>query len=77
MAAIKSMLARVAKLEVEQVPPLLAKFGGEDGWTAFEAETEAGIAERRYDRRDMPVVMRSLRRWVTVHSVCSVKCSPK
>ncbi len=64
MAAIRSMLARVAKLEVEQVPPLLVKFGGEDGWAAFEAEAEAGIAEGRYDRRDMPVVIASLRRWI-------------
>lgn len=64
MAAIRSMLARVAKLEGDQVPPLLAKFGGEEGWAAFEAETEAGIAEGRYDRRDMPVVMRSFRRWM-------------
>lgn len=64
MAAIRSMLARVAKLEVEQVPPLLAKFGGEEGWAAFEAEAEAGVAEGRYDSRDMPVVVRSLRRWM-------------
>lgn len=64
MAAIRSMLARVAKLEVEQVPPLLAKFGGEEGWAAFEAETEAGIAEGRYDRRDTPVVIASLKRWL-------------
>lgn len=64
MAAIRSMLARVAKLEVEQVPPLLARFGGEEGWAAFETETAAGIAEGRYDRRDMPVVIASLRRWI-------------
>lgn len=64
MAAIRSMLARVAKLEVEQVPPLLAKFGGEEGWAAFQAEAEAGVAEGRYDRRDMPIVVRCLRRWV-------------
>lgn len=64
MAAIRSMLARVAKLEVEQVPPLLAKFGGEEGWAAFQAEAEAGVAEGRYDRRDMPVILRSIQRWL-------------
>ena len=64
MAAIRSMLARVAKLEVEQVPPVLAKFGGEEGWAAFEAEAAAGVAEGRYDSRDMPVVVRCLRRWL-------------
>lgn len=64
MAAIRSMLARVAKLEVEQVPPLLAKFGGEEGWLAFEAEAQAGVAQGRYDSRDMPVIIKALRRWL-------------
>lgn len=64
MAAIRSMLARVAKLEVEQVPPLLAKFGGEEGWAAFEAETEAGIVEGRYDS-ELALVVAGLRRWVS------------
>ncbi len=64
MAAIRSLLARVVKLEVDQVPPVLAKFGGEEGWAAFEAEAEAGIAEGRYDSRDMPVVIASLMRWI-------------
>lgn len=64
MAAIRSMLARVVKLEVEQVPPLLAKFGGEEGWAAFEGEAEAGIAEGRYDR-ELALVVAGLRRWVS------------
>ena len=64
MAAIRSLLARVVKLEVDQVPPVLAKFGGEEGWAAFEAEAEAGIAEGRYDSRDMPVFIASLMRWI-------------
>ena len=63
MAAIRSMLARMAKLEVEQVPPVLAKFGGEEGWAAFEEEAEAGIAEGRYDR-ELAVVVRCLQRWI-------------
>ncbi|WP_436357466.1 hypothetical protein [Brevundimonas sp. CEF1] len=64
MAAITSMLARVAKLEVERVPPVLAKFGGEEGWATFEAEAQAGVDEGRYDGRDMPVVLRSIKRWL-------------
>ncbi|MNY17547.1 hypothetical protein D3C86_1508690 [compost metagenome] len=68
MAATRSMLARVAKLEVERVPPVLAKFGGEEGWAAFEAETEAGVAEGRFDSRDMPVILACLRRWVATPS---------
>lgn len=63
------MLARVAKLEVEQVPPILAKFGGEEGWAAFEAETKAGIAEGRYDRRDMPVVLAAIHSWLSGDNV--------
>lgn len=69
MAAIRTMLARVAKLEVEQVPPLLAKFGGEEGWAALEAEAEVGIAEGRYDSRDMPVVVHCLRRWIAMNKL--------
>lgn len=65
MAAIRSLLARVAKLEVEQVPPLLAKFGGQEGWAAFEAETEAGVAEGRYDR-ELALVVAGLRRWMSL-----------
>lgn len=38
--------------------------GGEEGWAAFEADAEAGLAEGRYDSRDTPVVIASLRRWI-------------
>ena len=43
---------------------MLAKFGGLDGWMAFEAEARAGIAEGSYDGRDVPVVLHCLRRWI-------------
>jgi len=30
----------------------------------FAAQVQLGIEEERYDRRDMPVVLRSMIRWV-------------
>jgi hypothetical protein len=44
--------------------PVLAKLGGEQGWAAFQAEADAGIAAGRYDSRDMPVVIAALRGWL-------------
>lgn len=63
------MLNRVAKLETSKVSPILAMFGGEEGWAAYEAEIEAGLAQGLYDRLDMLVVMASLRRWMTLYPV--------
>jgi len=60
----RALLARVRKLEAERDSPILAKIGGEAGLAAFEAEVAAGIAEGRYDSRDMSVVIRCVRRWV-------------
>ncbi len=65
MTTVRAMLNRVQKLETAKVSPVLAMVGGADGWAAFEAETEAGIADGRYDKRDMPVVMACLRRWLS------------
>lgn len=64
MASVKSMMARTAKLEFQHVPPILAKFGGPEGWAAFEANATAGIADGRYDSRDIPVVVEALRSWL-------------
>lgn len=65
MATARAMLNRVAKLEVSKVPPVLAMMGGDDGWAAFEADAEAGLADGRYDSRDTPVVLAALQRWLT------------
>ena len=70
MVAVRSMLARVQKLEVEKVHPLLALMGGEGGWATFEAETDAGIADGRYDSRDMLAVLAGLRRWIADTAWC-------
>ena len=59
------MLARVRQLEIEKVHPILAHLGGEAGWAAVEADVMAGLAEGRYDSRDMPVVMHCLSRWLS------------
>jgi hypothetical protein len=64
VVATRSMLARVRKLEIEKVHPTLAQMGGEMGWAAVQADVETGLAEGRYDSRDMPVVIRCLCRWV-------------
>ncbi|MNI89628.1 hypothetical protein D3C73_1470520 [compost metagenome] len=50
---------------MEQAPQMLAKFGGEEGWAAFAAETEAGISEGCYDR-ELALVIAGLRRWMTL-----------
>jgi len=64
MAAVRSLLTRMRKLEKGRWSPLLAKLGGEEGWAEFQADTEAGIAEGIYDPRDMPVIIAALGRWV-------------
>lgn len=66
MAAVRTLLNRVAKLETAKVSPILAMMGGEEGWTAFEADVEAGLAEGHHDPIDMAVVMQSLRRWMAL-----------
>jgi hypothetical protein len=59
------MLVRVRKLETARVPPVLAAIGGSEGWRAIQADVRSGLADGRYDPRDTPVVVASLRRWMT------------
>lgn len=66
MATARALLNRVAKLEVAKVPPVLVMMGGEEGWAAFQADAEAGLADGRYDPLDTPVVIASHRRWITL-----------
>lgn len=65
MVAVRSMLARVRRLEIEKVHPILAQIGGDAGWAAVEADVKAGLADGRLDRRDMPHVMMCLIRWLS------------
>lgn len=64
MVAVRSMLARVRRLEIEKAHPILAKLGGEAGWAAVQADIAVGLDDGRYDSRDIPVVRRCLMRWM-------------
>jgi hypothetical protein len=59
MAGVRSMLARVARLEAK-VSPWTRLIGPIE---EFEEEIRVGIAEGRYDPRDMPIVLASVKRW--------------
>jgi len=61
MPAVRSLLARVARLEQANLSPWLHLIGP---FAEFEAEVQAGIAEGRYDPRDMAVVLVSVKRWM-------------
>jgi len=63
MSSVRSMLARVARLEQARAAPrspFEEAFGSVDAWAA---EIEAGIAAGTYDAIDMPVVITCVRRW--------------
>lgn len=64
MTTVRGMLGRLRRLEQDRVPEMLAKWGGEEGLAAFEAEVAAGIDEGRYDARDVPEVLAGIRRWL-------------
>lgn len=59
------MLARVGRLERATRSPLLNLFGPME---KLEAEVHAGVADGRYDPRDMPVVLASVKRWTRQES---------
>ncbi len=63
MATARALLNRVRALENERVHPLLAKIGGAAGWAAVQDDVEAGLADGRYDSRDVPMVIRCLEGW--------------
>lgn len=63
MTAVRSLLARVQRLEQARTAPrspFEAAYGSFDG---FAGEVQAGIASGTYDERDMPLVLNCLRRW--------------
>lgn len=65
MVAVRSLLARVRRLEIEKVDPVLAQTGGEAGWIAVQADVRAGLADGRYDCRDLPGVVAALQGWLS------------
>lgn len=60
--AVRSLLARVAKLEQARAPksPIELWFGSLD---AFCDDLHAGIAAGTYDPTDVPVVIAGVERW--------------
>ena len=61
MVSPRALLARVARLEQAKVSPVLRLIGSIE---QFEADVLAGMANGILDRRDMPVVLASVQRWV-------------
>lgn len=59
------MLSRVRQLEIEKAHPMLGKLGGEQGWVELQVDAEAGIADGRYDNRDMPFIILAVQGWLS------------
>ena len=61
--AVRSLLARVQRIEAERAPvvsPFVRAYGSFD---AFADDCEDGIANGELDRADMTTVLHCLRRW--------------
>lgn len=65
MAGVRALIARTRRLEAAKVHPVIVALGGEEGWVRFQAEVQAGLAEGRYDHRDVPHVMMWLKVWIS------------
>lgn len=59
--AVRSLLARVSRLEQARVAPWLKLIGTPE---QFAADMQAGIDAGVYDRLDMPAVVASVQRWM-------------
>jgi hypothetical protein len=57
---VRSLAARVARLEQVRAGPWAAIFGTPE---QFASECQRGIDEGRYDRLDMPAVVMCVTRW--------------
>ena len=62
MADTRGMLARLRKLERANVPPLFKFIGSPE---ELEEHAQTSIAADCYDPRDMPLVIKAVRRWLT------------
>lgn len=63
MSGVRSLLTRVAKLEQARSAPRSPFEFAYGSLEAFEAEIQAGIDAGTLDSRDMPIVLRCVRRW--------------
>lgn len=68
MTTVRGMLGRVRRLEEERVPELLAKWGGEQGLAAFEAECMSRVDAGFLDSKDVPDVLAGIRLWLLLDS---------
>lgn len=59
--SVRSMLARVDRLERARISPSTRMLGSPD---QFEADMQAGVDAGVYDRLDMPAVVASIQRWM-------------
>ena len=62
MTDMRGLLARVRRLERSNVPPLFKFIGSPE---ELEEHAQTGIAAGCYDPRDMPLVIKAVRRWLT------------
>jgi hypothetical protein len=58
--AVRSLLARVARLEQTRVGPWAGIIGTPE---QFAADCQRGVEEGRYDPLDMPAVITAVTRW--------------
>lgn len=65
MAGVRSLLVRTRRLQAAKVHPVLAAIGGATGWDEALADAAAGMADGRYDRRDMRCVVASVQIWIS------------
>jgi hypothetical protein len=61
MAAVRGLLARVARLEQAKVSPFLRFFGTPE---EFKAEIHAGLEAGTYEQADMNIVLASVLKWM-------------
>lgn len=65
MTAVRSLLARVQRLEQARTAPRSPFEAAYGSFDAFAAETQAGIDAGHFDSREMPMVLNAIRRWHT------------
>ncbi|GLT01587.1 hypothetical protein GCM10007897_29810 [Sphingobium jiangsuense] len=65
MTAVRSLLARVQRLEQARTAPRSPFEAAYGSFDAFAAETQAGIDAGQFDSREMPLVLNAIRRWHT------------
>lgn len=61
MAAVRALKARVRRLERSPDTSLRAAIGS---FEKFEHECQIGVELGKFDKRDMPVVVKCVKRWI-------------